>query len=437
VQYRRAVDIADLMQEVLHKANEALARTPDQLPVLKQVGVVDAGGQGLVCIYEGFITALHGGFRGSQPYTAAVSNPSSMTSAAMSAFHIAKEAHQMPGHLPAQAHLAAEDIEFGYCTEFMLTVAPGKVKGLSFSEQSFRDQLGKLGDSLLVVSDEELVKVHIHAEYPGEVMNLAMKYGDLSRIKIDNMRDQHSHIVEGAEQGVSSDAHINASSAAATPAKPYGFVAVAMGAGVTEIFSSVGVDVVLSGGQTMNPSIEDLVGAVNRIHAETVYILPNNSNIILAAQQAKELVEGKTIIVIPTQSIPQGLAAILAFQEQAKADANTEEMTEAIRHVKSGQVTSAVRDTNIDGMEIKQGDFIGIEDGRIVSSEPGLVDASKKLLREMIEEGSEIVTILSGVDAKDDDMEELEAYIREMYPEIEIELHPGGQPLYPYIFSVE
>jgi dihydroxyacetone kinase-like predicted kinase len=231
--------------------------------------------------------------------------------------------------------------------------------------------------------------------------------------------------------------HSTAQAGSQTEVKPYGFVAVAMGSGITEILTSVGVDIVLSGGQTMNPSTEDLVNAVNRIHAKTVYILPNNSNIILAAQQAKELVEGKQLIVIPTKSVPQGLSAILAFQEQAGPDENTEEMTAAIQHVKSGQVTCAVRDTNMDGIEIKQGYFIGIEDGIIVSSEPGLMEASKKLLKEMIEEGSEIVTILSGEDAKEDDIEELDSFIREMYPEVEIELHPGGQPLYPYIFSVE
>jgi DAK2 domain fusion protein YloV len=430
VQYRRAEDIVELMQEVLRSAGEALARTPDQLPILKQVGVVDAGGQGLVCIYEGFIAALQGGTAGAGVPAA------SSASAGVMAMNAAQTAHQMLGYHPAQAHMATEDIEFGYCTEFMLTVVPGKVKGLSFTEPQFRDELGKLGDSLLVVSDEELVKIHIHAEYPGEVMNLAMKYGDLSRIKIENMRDQHTHIVEGAEIGYSS-MHGSAQAAMETEIKPYGFVAVAMGSGITEILTSVGVDIVLSGGQTMNPSTEDLVNAVNRIDARTVYLLPNNSNIILAAQQAKELVEGKQLIVIPTKSIPQGLSAILAFQEQADADENTAEMTAAIQRVKSGQVTQAVRDTNMDGIEIKQGHFIGIEDGKIVSSEPGLMDASKKLLQEMIEEGSEIVTILSGEDAAENDIDEIEAFIREMYPEVEVELHAGGQPLYPYIFSVE
>ncbi|SDM95638.1 hypothetical protein SAMN04487897_101612 [Paenibacillus sp. yr247] len=431
-QYRRGGDLLDLMQEVLSKAKEALARTPEQLAVLKQVGVVDAGGQGLVCVYEGFVTALNGGLVQVDDDYATMDTRLDAVSL-VPGMNLAKEVH---AHLPAQAHLATEDIEFGYCTEFMLTIAPGKVKGLIFDEGTFRDQLSKLGDSLLVVADDELVKVHIHAEYPGEVMNQAMNYGALSRIKIENMRDQHSHILEDMTVGYEAPVSIAATEASA-PSKPYGFVAVALGDGITDIFSSVGVDVVLSGGQTMNPSTEDIVNAVNRIDAETIYVLPNNSNIILAAQQAVELVDNKTLIVIPSKSIPQGLAAILAFQEKADAKANTEAMNESLRRVKSGQVTYAVRDTNMDGIDIKQGHFIGIQDGRIVSSQPSLMDACKKLLEEMIEESSEIVTILTGADAKEEETEELEAFIQAIYPEMEVELHPGGQPLYAYLFSVE
>lgn len=430
-QYRRGGDLLDLMQEVLGKAKEALARTPEQLAVLKQVGVVDAGGQGLVCVYEGFVAALSGGLvQVSDDYATMDTTLGGVS--LVPGMNLAKEVH---AHLPAQAHLATEDIEFGYCTEFMLTIAPGKVKGFVFDEGTFRDQLSKLGDSLLVVADDELVKVHIHAEYPGEVMNQAMNYGALSRIKIENMRDQHSHILEDMTEGY--EASISTTATAVTPSKPYGFVAVALGDGITDILSSVGVDVVLSGGQTMNPSTEDIVNAVNSIDADTIYVLPNNSNIILAAQQAIELVDNKTLIVIPSKSIPQGLAAILAFQEKADAITNTEAMGESLRRVKSGQVTYAVRDTNMDGIDIKQGHFIGIQDGRIVSSQPSLLDACKKLLEEMIEESSEIVTILTGEDAVDAETEELEAFIQAAYPEIEIELHPGGQPLYAYLFSVE
>ncbi|MDU0201456.1 MULTISPECIES: DAK2 domain-containing protein [Paenibacillus] len=430
-QYKRGGDVLELMQEVLSKANEALARTPEQLAVLKQVGVVDAGGQGLVCVYEGFVTALNGGLlQVEEDY--AMMDTRLDTVSVVPGLNLAKEVH---AHLPAQAHLATEDIEFGYCTEFMLTIEPGKVAGHVFDEGRFRDQLSKLGDSLLVVADDELVKVHIHAEYPGEVMNQAMNYGALSRIKIENMRDQHSHILEEmTTEGY--EAPVSTAVTEAAPGKAYGFVAVALGEGITEILSSVGVDVVLSGGQTMNPSTEDIVNAVNSIDAETIYVLPNNSNIILAAQQAADLVD-KTLIVIPSKSIPQGLAAILAFQEKADAQTNTEAMNESLRRVKSGQVTYAVRDTNMDGIDIKQGHFIGIQDGRIVSSQPSLMDACKKLLEEMIDEGSEIVTILTGEDAVSAETEELEAFIQAVYPEIEVELHPGGQPLYAYLFSVE
>jgi uncharacterized protein len=429
MQYRRGGDLVDLMQEVLNKAKEALARTPEQLPVLKQVGVVDAGGQGLVCVYEGFVAALNGGLVDATDDYATMDTTLGMVSV-IPAMNLTKEAH---AHLPAQARLATEDIEFGYCTEFMLTIQPGKVKGLTFDEGKFRDQLSKLGDSLLVVADDELVKVHIHAEYPGEVMNQAMNYGALSRIKIENMRDQHSHILEDAGEGFAAPEP----AVPAAASKPYGFVAVALGDGISDILSSVGVDVVLSGGQTMNPSTEDIVHAVVSIDAETIFVLPNNSNIILAAQQAAHILEGKTLIVIPSKSIPQGLAAILAFQENADAQSNIEAMNESLKRVKSGQVTYAVRDTNMDGIEIKQGHFIGIEDGRIVSSAPSLMDACKKLLQEMIEEGSEIVTLLTGEDAKEEETKELKAFIQETYPDMEVELHPGGQPLYAYLFSVE
>ncbi|MEW9697809.1 DAK2 domain-containing protein [Paenibacillus sp. SI8] len=434
MQYRRGGDLLDFMQEVLSKAKEALARTPEQLPVLKQVGVVDAGGQGLVCVYEGFVTALNGGLvDASEDYATMDTTLDSVS--IVPAINVTKEAH---AHLPAQAHLATEDIEFGYCTEFMLTIQSGKVKGLTFNEEKFRDQLSKLGDSLLVVADDELVKVHIHAEYPGEVMNQAMNYGALSRIKIENMRDQHSHILEDVADAYAVPELEGAETAnSALAGKPYGFVAVALGEGITDILTSVGVDVVLSGGQTMNPSTEDIVNAVERIDAETIFVLPNNSNIILAAQQAAQLVEGKTIVVIPSKSIPQGLAAILAFQEKSDAQANEKAMNESLKRVKSGQVTYAVRDTNMDGIDIKMGHFIGIQDGRIVSSQPSLKDACKKLLQEMIEEGNEIVTILTGEDAKEEETEELEAFIHEMYPDMEVELHPGGQPLYTYLFSVE
>ncbi|WP_068774571.1 DAK2 domain-containing protein [Paenibacillus sp. FJAT-26967] len=439
---RRTSDITELVEEVLKQANETLSKTPDLLPVLKQVGVVDAGGQGLVCIYEGFVTALKGELEDSEslmagdaPVLEQLTKDKNIES-----LQLAHEAHHMDRTSPAQLHMSTDDIEFGYCTEFLLKIVPGKTKGLDFNEINFRSQLGNHGDSLLVVADDELVKVHIHAEYPGEVMNLAMGYGDLTRIKIENMRDQHSHILEEAAEVYEREAEAEAERSvvqAPVELKPYGFVAVALGQGINEILTSVGVDVVLSGGQTMNPSTEDIVKAIGQIPAETVFILPNNSNIIMAAKQAKDLVEDKRIVVIPTKSIPQGLASILAFQEKAGAEENEQTMNEAIQNVRSGQVTFAVRDTSIDGIEIKEGHFIGIQDGKIVVSEQDLIEASCKLIDHMIGEDAEIVTILTGEDADEEHTARLTAYIEERHPEIEIELHPGGQPLYAYIFSVE
>ncbi|MFC0216077.1 DAK2 domain-containing protein [Paenibacillus chartarius] len=442
---KRASDILELMEEVLDKGKETLARTPDMLPVLKQVGVVDAGGQGLIYIYEGFLAVLRGDKAptGIAPVAAFASFAEP---GAVAGRNLAAELHGQGGHEPkrAQAKMSAEDIEHGYCTEFMLHVTPGKTKGFTFEEGKFRQQLSEFGDSLLVVSDDELVKVHIHAELPGDVMNLAMKYGDLSRIKIENMRDQHAHIImEEAADNAEEAAYglpitpVNAYAKASAARKPFGFVAVAMGDGISEILTSVGVDVVLSGGQTMNPSTEDIVNAARSIEADTVFVLPNNSNIILAAQQAVELIEDKQIVVIPTKTIPQGLAAVLAFQENADAKRNEAAMKDALTRIVSGQVTFAVRDTTIDGMEIKEGEFIGIREGQIVASEPVLLDACKKLLGAMITEDSEIVTILTGADAKEEDTEALAAYIAEAAPSVEVETHPGGQPLYAYIFSVE
>ncbi|KIL41130.1 hypothetical protein SD70_08805 [Gordoniibacillus kamchatkensis] len=445
---RRAGDILELMEEVLQHGKETLARTPDMLPVLKQVGVVDAGGRGLIYIYEGFVAAMRGDSTPlGIPHVAPAEETISAQEAAFAARSLAAEAHGDTGHGPkrAQTLMSADVIEHGYCTEFMLHVVPGKMPGLVFDETKFRRELGEYGDSLLVVADDELVKVHIHAELPGSVMNHAMKYGDLSRIKIENMRDQHAHIVmeetaENAEEaayGPAVGGEAQAVQNVAAPRKPFGFVAVAMGEGITDILTSVGVDVVLSGGQTMNPSTEDIVKAAAGIHADTVFVLPNNSNIVMAAQQAAHLLEDKQLVVIPSKTIPQGLAAVLAFQETADAEHNAAAMNAALGRVVSGQVTYAVRDTTIDGIEIKEGEYIGIRDGEIVASEPSLLDAAKKLLDAMLDENSEIVTILSGADANPEETEQLAAYIAELAPAVEVEIHPGGQPLYAYIFSVE
>lgn len=436
---RRFPDQAELMGEVVQAGNLALSRTPDQLPVLKQVGVVDAGGQGLMCIYEGFLGALTG-----QTQVVEVVVPEALSGAPKAPVHVPAE-----GRHSAQSMLATEDIEFGYCTEFMVNLVPGKVAGFVFEEGAFRQELSKLGDSLLVVSDDDLVKVHIHAEYPGTVMNYAMNYGDLTKIKIENMRDQHTHILmadEYAFMAPESDlaalkpipVHVaSAASASGEEKARYGFVAVSMGDGVKEIFTSLGVDQVISGGQTMNPSTEDIVNAVSGIDAETVYVLPNNSNIVMAAKQAADLVEDKVLIVIPSKSVPQGMAAMLAFDEQNDAEGNTGAMMEAISNVKSGQITFAVRDTAIDGIEIKEGDYIGIHDSKIVTANRDLQEACRNLLDSMLEAGGEVVTILTGEEAKQEDTDSIEAFLKEAHPDAEVEIHYGGQPLYAYLIAVE
>ncbi|MFK7695302.1 DAK2 domain-containing protein [Paenibacillus sp. HJGM_3] len=441
---RRTDDVLELMTEVLNKAKEALAKTPEQLPVLKQVGVVDAGGQGLVCIYEGFVAALQGGGGAEIPDAEVLADHGAGGNGAQTdALEKLRQAtHEAHVH-SAQSLLSAEDIEFGYCTEFMVQLDPARMGNRTFDERGFRSDLEKHGDSILVVSDDDLVKVHIHAEYPGNVLTMAQAYGNLIKIKIDNMREQHAHILshdfEGDMRG-SGPAAISDGSEAGAEArealKPFGFVAVSMGGGIATILESLGADVVLSGGQTMNPSTEDIVNAVMEVPASTVFVLPNNSNIIMAAQQAKELVD-KELIVIPSKTIPQGMSALLAFQEKANAVQNTEAMNRAIAGVQSGQVTYAVRDTQIDGLDIKEGDYLGLHNNRIVASNPDLLQTCRSLLSSMAAEGGEIITILSGEDAPGATTAELVDWLGTEYPDVEVEVHQGGQPLYYYIFAVE
>lgn len=430
---RRSDDLETVMRDTLAAAKESLDRTPDLLPVLKQVGVVDSGGQGLVHVYEGFYSAL----TNESPADAApktdysVFPPESLEEARR-----AKEAHA-----PVQAHIDAESIEHGYCTEFIVLLTPGgKVPGFAFEESAFREKLEGMGDSLLVVADDDLVKIHIHAEHPGEVMTYAQQFGDLTRIKIENMREQHSHILSqeyGEEPDASPDEPAGgAAEAAPEPRKPFGLIAVAAGDGLSDIFASLGVDYVLSGGQTMNPSTEDILKAIEAVPAERVFVLPNNSNIVMAAGQAKEIAE-KDVIVVPTKTIQQGIAAVLAFQETADFEKNGAAMEEAAKRVKSGQVTFAVRDTSIDGVDIKEGDYIGILDGKIVVSERDAFEACRSLLRAMLENGEEIVTVIAGDTADEAVTERIRAFVADSYPDAEVELLPGGQPVYTYLFSAE
>ncbi|MCY7779424.1 DAK2 domain-containing protein [Bacillus haynesii] len=405
-------DIIKVMEAVVNEAEASLERTPELLPVLKEVGVVDSGGKGLLYVYEGFLASLKG------------EKLSEKAAALPSLDDLVSAEH----HKNAQSHMNTEDIEFGYCTEFMVKLDSGK---RNFNEDAFRQDLSGFGDSLLVVSDENIAKVHIHAEYPGEVMTYAQKYGSLINMKIENMREQHSAILSQNKQETAAPAE-----KAPAEKQPYGIVTVAMGEGIAELFESIGATKVIEGGQTMNPSTEDIVQAIKDANADTVVILPNNSNIVMAANQAAD-VAGQNVIVIPTKTVPQGMAALLAFNPALGADENEAAMLGAIGEVKSGQITYAVRDTNIDGIDIKKGDFMGILNGKIVETASDQLTAAKKLIAGMIDEDSEIVTVIKGEDAPEEEAEELSAFISETYEDVEVEVHDGKQPLYSYILAVE
>lgn len=438
---RRTTDVTELMTEVLAKAKEALASTPELLPVLKQVGVVDSGGQGLVYIYEGFLEQLTGKAQTHVPVQAEKAIPSSPDRQPL---HVAAD-HSVS----AQAKLETEDIEFLYDMEFFINRLLGEGPNSQFDEDQFRKALSQNGDSIIVIADDEVIKVHVHSKAPGEVLNLALRYGEITQIHILNMREQHRDLLTAgmdaapmpelfAEIPVEPSRPVDPAGLPADEMAPYGFIAVASGQGISEIFKSLGVDVVLSGGQTMNPSTEDFVKAIHSISAQHIFVLPNNSNIVLAAQQARDLLEGeRSVTVIPSKSIPQGIAAAFAFQEDESAEANADNMLNAVQHVKTGQVTYAVRDTVFDDLEIKAGHFIGIADSKIVSTEEGLLETSQGLLSKMLVSGDEIVTILVGEEGTDEMTESLAAWIHEVYPDAEVEIHSGGQPIYYYLFSVE
>ncbi|MBE0339313.1 DAK2 domain-containing protein [Paenibacillus sp. 23TSA30-6] len=445
---RRTNDITELMEEVLAKAKETLAMTQDMLPVLKQVGVVDSGGQGLVYIYEGFMQHL-----GSGLVTAPIVKGENVRTAY--APHVSERptaqaiAPSPDAPISAQAKLETENIEFLYDMEFFINRQLGEAQGTDFDEEAFRLALSVDGDSIIVISDDDVIKVHVHSKAPGEVLNLALCYGEITQIRILNMREQHRDLLSAGMDGAPEPewfAEIPAEPAreeepSEPPAHelaPYGFIAVASGEGIADIFRSLGVDVVLSGGQTMNPSTEDFVNAARSIAAQHIFILPNNSNIILAAEQARELLEMERLVsVIPSKTIPQGIAAAFAFQEEEAFEANQDSMRDAASRVKSGQVTYAVRDTTLDDLHITAGHYIGIQDSKIVATEEQLIATARLLLIKMLVNGDEIVTILTGSDAKQEDTEQLVAWLEENYSDAEVEVHEGGQPIYPYLFSVE
>ncbi|MCE7794648.1 DAK2 domain-containing protein [Salipaludibacillus sp. CUR1] len=413
---KNSQDINGLMEGVLEEAKASLERTPDLLPVLKEVGVVDSGGQGLVTIYEGFLAVLKG-----EKITSTVEQD------APSMDELVKLEH----HQSAQSHMATEDIEFGYCTEVMVKFEDDKVEENSFNEDEFREVLDKHGDSLLVVSDEDLLKIHIHAEFPGKVISEAQKFGSLVNVKIENMREQHTTILN--EEGTQPVAPAPENKQEKTE---FAVITVGMGAGIAELFKGLGVKKVIEGGQTMNPSTEDFIKAIDECHAEKIILLPNNSNIVMAAEQAAE-VSDLEVAVVPSKSVPQGLAAMLSYNTAQSLEENTEEMKEAMQEVKTGEVTYAVRDTSLNGVDIKKGDFMGIHEKTIVSTGPSVQEVAKELLDKMVEEDAEIVTIIHGEDRSGKEADELVRYIEEQHTEIEVEVHAGNQPLYSYILSVE
>ncbi|MGM7635881.1 DAK2 domain-containing protein [Bacillus sp. Hm123] len=410
---KKQKDIIVVMEALVEEGRASLERTPEFLPVLKEVGVVDSGGQGLLLVYEGFLAALTGETLPDSPGLAP--NMEELVNA--------------QHHQSVQGFMNTVDIEFGYCTEFMVRFEDEKVAKHPFSEEKFRADLSVYGDSLLVISDDEIAKVHIHSEQPGEVLSYGQQYGSLISMKIENMREQHSNIVGGD-----------------TPKQPevkksevqqeYAVVTVAMGEGISQLLQSIGASTVIEGGQTMNPSTEDIVKAIEEANAKKVIILPNNKNIVMAAEQAAEVV-GVDAMVVPSKTVPQGMAALLAFNPEATLEENKAAMTEVLSHVKTGQITFAVRDTNIDGVEIAKDDFMGLADGKIVLTNPNKVEAAKELLQHLIDEESEIVTIIYGEDIDSNEVEEVSLFIEENFEEVEVEVHNGKQPLYSFIFSVE
>lgn len=401
-------DIIEVMEAVITEAKASLKRTPELLEVLKEVGVVDSGGQGLVYIYEGFLSALTG-------EAIPEEEPESIDLDKL----VEAEHHDSGVH----EHVNTEDIEFGYCTEIMVRIGEGETVDSEFDYDEFRNYLNELGDSLLVVADDEIIKVHVHTERPGEVMNYGQKFGSLIKIKVDNMREQHSELSKGK-------------AAKKVAKKDLAVIAISAGDGIAELFTSLGVDYVLKGGQTMNPSTEDIVKAMEQVPAKAYIVLPNNKNIFMAANQAVEVAEADARVV-ETRTIQQGLGAMLGYMEGGDLDQNVENMIENAEFVTSGQITNAIRNTEINGVEIHEGDFMGIIDGDIKLAQPDLYEALASTVKEMVDDESEIITIIYGEDVTEDEAEKAIDQLSELFEDIEIESHKGDQPVYPYLISVE
>ncbi|MFT8458588.1 MAG: DAK2 domain-containing protein [Liquorilactobacillus ghanensis] len=416
-------DVSTVMSAAYEAAKDALAHTPEQLPVLKEVGVVDSGGQGLTFVYEGFAAVLAG---------KAVAEPVAKHQPNMVEMdEMVNAAH----HQSVQSQLNTEDIRYGYCTEIMLRLGAGRLVDKKFDYDAFRQHLSEIGDSLLVVADEQVVKVHVHTEHPGQVLSYGQHFGSLIKVKVDNMRLQHETILEHDRQ---TD---NESSAPTKPAvsetiNGYGIIAIASGVGLGKLFKSLGATLILNGGQTMNPSTEDIVEAIKQTQAKKVLILPNNKNIFLAANQAAQVAD-VDVAVVPSKTVAQGMTSLLSFDSQASLKDNQERMTAELDSVVSGQITTAVRDTAIDGQNIKKGDFMAIVDGKIVLTNAVRKTAAISMLKRMLSADSEIVTIIYGADGNQEEAQEIAAAAQHLDSDLEIEVHFGGQPVYPYLISVE
>ncbi|MDF4037127.1 fatty acid kinase catalytic subunit FakA [Staphylococcus aureus] len=397
-------DCIELMEYIIVKANESLENTPNLLAVLKEVGVVDSGGKGLLCVYEGFLKALKG-----EKVEAKV--------AKLDKDEFVHDEHDFHGVINT------EDIIYGYCTEMMVRFGKNKK---AFDEQEFRQDMSQFGDSLLVINDEEIVKVHVHTEYPGKVFNYGQQYGELIKLKVENMREQHREVIR-KEQHTAKPKMQTVETA---------IITISMGEGISEIFKSMGATHIISGGQTMNPSTEDIVKVIEQSKCKRAIILPNNKNILMASEQAASIVDAEAV-VIPTKSIPQGISALFQYDVDATLEENKAQMADSVNNVKSGSLTYAVRDTKIDGVEIKKDAFMGLIEDKIVSSKSDQLTTVTELLNEMLAEDSEILTVIIGQDAEQTVTDNMINWIEEQYPDVEVEVHEGGQPIYQYFFSVE
>ena len=408
-------DLEVFIPAVIEHAQDVLNQTPEMLPVLKEAGVVDSGGQGLLEVIKGAYDA----FLGKEIDYSVIEPSTGVTVNKVNAEDTA-------------------DIKFGYCTEFIILTEKEFTED---DEREFKKFLSSIGDSIVCVADDDVVKIHVHTNDPGLAIQKALTYGQLSKMKIDNMREEHQEkLIRDAEKLAEQQANEEAAHEEKKPAEPrkaMGFIAVSIGAGMNEIFKELGADYIIEGGQTMNPSTEDMLNAIDRVNADTVFILPNNKNIVLAANQAKSLVEEKEIIVIPTKTVPQGITAIINFMPDADAKTNEEAMLEEIKNVKTGQVTYAVRDTRLDEKEIHEGDIMGIGDHGILAVGKGRENVAKEMVAAMVDEDSEVISIYYGAETTEEDAESLAAELEEAYPDCEVEVNMGGQPIYYYIISVE